>query len=110
MAENEQRRRSGQEATSSRPDGGGLTPHHAVDLFHIRVSPASLNVSLGRTRTVVGVDGQIGPAVASEWLATVVLSPVTAKDLLRGVERAIAEYEKNFGEIPESRRVESTVQ
>ena len=110
MVENEQRRPSGQEADPNPPQAGGLTPHHAVDLFHIRVSPASLNISLGRTRTVVGADGQIRPAVASEWLATVVLSPVTAKDLLRGVERAVTEYEKNFGEIPESRRVESTVQ
>ncbi len=106
MADIEQRR-AGQEATADRSGAGGLTPHHAVDLFHIRVSPAALNVSLGRTRTVVGADGQVAPAVASEWLATMVLSPVTAKDLLRGLDRAVAEYEKNFGEIPESRRIES---
>ncbi|WP_395674688.1 hypothetical protein [Inquilinus sp.] len=69
-------------------------------LFHLTANAAEAQLLVGRARIVVGS----GPSpsaepMATEWLVSLAMSPVTMKDLARKLTETVAGYERNFGPI-----------
>jgi hypothetical protein len=69
-------------------------------LFHLTANAAEAQLLVGRARIVVGA----GPSpaaepMATEWLVSLAMSPVTMKDLARKLTETVASYERNFGPI-----------
>ncbi|KGM31285.1 hypothetical protein [Inquilinus limosus] len=69
-------------------------------LFHLTANAAEAQLLVGRARIVVGA----GPSpsaepMATEWLVSLAMSPVTMKDLARKLAETVASYEQTFGPI-----------
>lgn len=69
-------------------------------LFHLTANAAEAQLLVGRARIVVGS----GPSptaepMATEWLVSLAMSPVTMKDLARKLAETVASYERTFGPI-----------
>ena len=69
-------------------------------LFHLTANAAEAQLLVGRARIVVGS----GPSpsaepMATEWLVSLAMSPVTMKDLARKLTETVASYERTFGPI-----------
>jgi hypothetical protein len=69
-------------------------------LFHLTANAAEAQLLVGRTRIVVG-NGPSPSAepMATEWLVSLAMSPVTMKDLARKLSETVASYERSFGPI-----------
>jgi hypothetical protein len=64
--------------------------------FAVAASFAEFLIGLGRTRLVIGTDGQ--PNQAVEWFASVALSPLAARQLRDALSLSIEQWEERFGQ------------
>ncbi|MGK9233969.1 DUF3467 domain-containing protein [Inquilinus limosus] len=68
-------------------------------LFHLTANAAEAQLLVGRARIVVGGATPAAEPMATEWLVSLAMSPVTMKDLARKLAETVASYEKTFGPI-----------
>ena len=70
-------------------------------LFHLTANAAEAQLLVGRTRIVVGgvTPSPSAEPMATEWLVSLAMSPVTMKDLARKLAETVASYERTFGPI-----------
>lgn len=69
-------------------------------LFHLTANAAEAQLLVGRSRVVVGSGtSPSAEPMATEWLVSLAMSPVTMKDLARKLTETVAGYERNFGPI-----------
>lgn len=87
-----------------KPEGGGL-PVHATQ-FQIVLDTSDLSIIfIGRS---IDYRENLQPTTSYRVVASVSLSHIMAKDLVKVLQRAIAEFEANFGPIPDLKPLELT--
>lgn len=69
--------------------------------FYIYLNIAEIIVAFGQSRLVFNGEEHPPCHTVIEWLKSVMLSPVTAKDLVRVLGKAVSDYEAQFGPIPD---------
>ena len=73
-------------------------PSQGVSQFVINATPVEIMITAGVSRMVPHTSGTMSRAV--EWLVTLAISPIAAKQLADGLTDTIQRYEKHFGKIP----------
>ena len=73
-------------------------PSQGVSQFVINATPVEIMITAGVSRMVPHTNGTMTRAV--EWLVTLAISPIAAKQLADGLTDTIQRYEKHFGKIP----------
>lgn len=84
-----------------KPLAPGL-PNITVTEFNVGINPSAFFIAVGHQRMSVIPEG-IGPKalrMLTVWEAVLTLSPITAKQLLEGLQKSVAIYEANHGDIP----------
>lgn len=83
------------------PEGAVSPPVHSVTRFNITSGSSEILLTFGVQRAVIdSVTGNPSPKLATEWLFSVGLNPVVAKQLHQFLTLSIQGYEALFGAIP----------
>jgi hypothetical protein len=91
----------GEPVVAAIPAGSISPPVHGTNRFAIAGTSAETLITFGVNRTVIDpATGEPGRVPVTEWLLTLSLSPVTAKQLLKTLTLMMDGYEKQFGSIP----------
>jgi hypothetical protein len=99
MKDDENPARPEEEATKT------LNPVHATTI-HLAVNNSDFIVVFGEIRPLFGSRGLV-PSIHLEPVAAVTMSPITAKQLCRGLTKAIENFEQESGsKIPEMGLIE----
>lgn len=82
-------------------------PTQGVNHFALAVTANEVLLTIGISRASMQQESPSSPptpVIAIEWLMSLSTSPQSAKLLLNSLSQALAEYEKQFGAIPQDPR------
>jgi hypothetical protein len=89
------------QSEQSPPNAIASPPTYGVSQFAIAANPGEFLLTVGHSRAIFEPQqGVLTQKYVVEWLATFSMSPVSAKQLVDGLSKAIARYENQTGPIP----------
>lgn len=73
-------------------------PQQLVTDFTVTVMPHGFHVTFGQQRVLIPLGGQPQGDSQIEWQSTIVLGAITLKGLLNALQRALSDYEAEYGQ------------